>query len=118
MDLQNIMACIHTVRQLTATPPLSSVTYATTRDMTQHGTSSDTTHNARPTTRHASDRCVVVSSVQELLPRTADDTELAGYILSASAPTYHAASSCKYGPDDDPSAVVRSPSNKFLTNKE
>jgi hypothetical protein len=43
MDLQNIMACIHTVRQLTATPPLSSVTYATTRDMTQHGTSSDTT---------------------------------------------------------------------------
>jgi hypothetical protein len=45
--------------------------------------------------------------VQELIPRTADDTELAGFILSASAPTYHAASSCKYGPDSDPSAVVR-----------
>ncbi len=51
---------------------------------------------------------MVVGSVQELLPRAEDDAELAGYILSASAPTYHAASSCKYGSDDDPSAVVRS----------
>jgi hypothetical protein len=28
MDLQNIIACVHTVRGLTATPPLSSATYA------------------------------------------------------------------------------------------
>jgi choline dehydrogenase-like flavoprotein len=49
MDLRNIMACLRTVRQLAATPPLSSITYATTHD----------TRHTRHTT-HASDHGVLL----------------------------------------------------------